>query len=102
MSPAPHADHPHEPGRLHGCPACESACHCGLEEAAECVYDGAHAGAHAGASCAQCGGRGGGLAPSEHGLLCTLCAYRQLEHDDSRDRYDHLAPSSLGFISDDE
>ena len=36
-----HADYPHEPGRLHGCPACEAACHC-TPGTTECVYDGPH------------------------------------------------------------
>lgn len=36
-----HADYPHEPGRLPGCPACEARCHC-TPGTAECVYDGPH------------------------------------------------------------
>jgi hypothetical protein len=36
-----HAEYPHEPGRLYGCPACESRCHCTPGDA-ECVYDGPH------------------------------------------------------------
>ena len=36
-----HADYPHEPGRLHGCPACEARCHCTPGDA-QCVYDGPH------------------------------------------------------------
>ena len=38
-----HADYPHEPGRLYGCPACEAACHCNPGDA-ECVYSGPHNG----------------------------------------------------------
>lgn len=38
-----HADYPHEPGRLHDCPACEASCHC-TANAAECVYEGEHNG----------------------------------------------------------
>ena len=38
-----HADYPHEPGRLYGCPACEAACHCTPGDA-ECVYAGPHNG----------------------------------------------------------
>ena len=38
-----HADYPHEPGRLYGCPACEAACHCTPGDA-ECVYGGPHNG----------------------------------------------------------
>ena len=33
----PHADYPHEPGRLHDCRACEAQCHC-TEGSAQCVY----------------------------------------------------------------
>ena len=37
-----HVDYPHEPGRLHDCPACEAQCHCGPGVAAgtetECVW----------------------------------------------------------------
>lgn len=36
-----HADYPHEPGYLIGCPACESECHCD-GYSAECVFDGEH------------------------------------------------------------
>jgi hypothetical protein len=36
-----HVDYPHEPGRLHGCPACEFRCHC-TPDTAECVFDGKH------------------------------------------------------------
>ena len=38
-----HADYPHEPGRLYGCPACETACHCTPGDM-ECVYSGPHNG----------------------------------------------------------
>jgi hypothetical protein len=38
-----HADYPHEPGRLYGCPACETACHC-TPGHMECVYSGPHNG----------------------------------------------------------
>lgn len=33
----PHADYPHEPGRLYDCAACEAQCHC-EPGTAECVY----------------------------------------------------------------
>lgn len=52
--------------------------------------------------CAQCSTITHDLAPSEHGPLCLRCAYRQAEHDDARDRFDHLTPASFGFLSDDE
>ena len=38
-----HADYPHDPGRLYGCPACETACHC-TPGHMECVYSGPHNG----------------------------------------------------------
>lgn len=53
----PHADYPHEPGRLYDCPACEAQCFCGdncptcqkygetatcRERHTECVYSGEH------------------------------------------------------------
>jgi len=38
-----HADYPHEPGRLYGCPACEAACYCTPGDA-ECVFSGPHNG----------------------------------------------------------
>ena len=41
--PLRHADYPHEPGRLYGCPACEARCHCTPGDA-ECVYSGPHNG----------------------------------------------------------
>ena len=35
----PHADYPHEPGRLHDCPRCESECFCtGRQGDTECVF----------------------------------------------------------------
>lgn len=35
----PHADYPHEPGRLHDCPRCESECFCtGYPGHTECVF----------------------------------------------------------------
>lgn len=37
----PHADYPHEPGRLYDCAACEAECHCKPGET-ECVYSGEH------------------------------------------------------------
>jgi hypothetical protein len=40
---ANHVDYPHEPGRLHDCPACEVACHCTPGDA-ECVFEGEHNG----------------------------------------------------------
>lgn len=36
-----HADYPHTPGYLMGCPACEARCHC-TAGSAECVFDGYH------------------------------------------------------------
>jgi hypothetical protein len=36
-----HVSYPHEPGRLHDCPACAAQCHCTPGDA-ECVYDGPH------------------------------------------------------------
>lgn len=33
-------------------------------------------------ACAQCGTRMRGLVPSEHGLLCPQCVYRQAERDE--------------------
>lgn len=37
----PHQDYPHEPGRLHGCQACEARCHCDPDPGTTaCVYDG--------------------------------------------------------------
>ena len=38
-----HSSYPHQPGRLHDCPACEARCHCTPGDA-ECVYDGQHNG----------------------------------------------------------
>ncbi len=43
QDPIPHTDYPHEPGRLHDCPACQVRCHCTPGDA-ECVYDGPHNG----------------------------------------------------------
>lgn len=38
-----HLDYPHEPGRLHGCEACERRCHCDPDPGTTaCVYDGPH------------------------------------------------------------
>lgn len=34
-----HVDYPHEPGYLHGCPACEEECRCAPGNA-ECVHPG--------------------------------------------------------------
>lgn len=53
-------------------------------------------------TCAQCGVTSRELYESEHGLLCVRCAFRQAEHDQARDRFDHLTARSLGFLSDDE
>ncbi|MGI8416703.1 MAG: hypothetical protein ACR2P2_10985 [Nakamurella sp.] len=53
-------------------------------------------------TCAQCGDTTGELSESAHGPLCPRCAYRQAQHDQARDRFDHLTPSSLGFLPDDE
>lgn len=54
--------------------------------------------------CEQCGTRAGGSAwvLTEYGLLCAVCAYRQQEHDERHENFDHLTPSSLGFLSDTE
>ena len=54
-----HADYPHEPGRLHDCPACEDHCHCKPGET-ECVYEGSDghnglADAQPGTPCENCG-----------------------------------------------
>jgi hypothetical protein len=35
----PHADYPHEPGRLYDCQACEASCH-GTADGTECVWSG--------------------------------------------------------------
>jgi hypothetical protein len=35
----PHADYPHEPGRLYDCQACEASCHC-TADGTECVWSG--------------------------------------------------------------
>ena len=41
-----HSNYPHSPGYLHGCPACDLACHCmeGVTEGYEapCVFEGEH------------------------------------------------------------
>jgi hypothetical protein len=39
----PHADYPHEPGRLYDCPACESRCNC-TAGYTQCIYRGDHNG----------------------------------------------------------
>lgn len=39
----PHADYPHEPGRLYDCAACEASCHC-VAGYTQCVYRGEHNG----------------------------------------------------------
>lgn len=52
-----HADYPHEPGRLHDCPACEDHCHC-TPGYTECVFEGDHNGladAPPGTPCEKCG-----------------------------------------------
>lgn len=36
-----HVDYPHEPGRLHDCPACMDRCHC-IPGTTECVFEGEH------------------------------------------------------------
>lgn len=41
VSLVPHADYPHEPGRLHDCAACEARCHC-TPGTSQCVYGGEH------------------------------------------------------------
>lgn len=33
-----HSDYPHEPGRLHDCPACQERCHCGEEHDESCDH----------------------------------------------------------------
>jgi len=47
--------------------------------------------------CAQCQDRTSELTQSEHGPLCPRCAFRQSEHDDARERYQHLSPQMFGF-----
>lgn len=38
-----HVDYPHQPGRLHDCPACEARCWCDSDPGStECVYSGAN------------------------------------------------------------
>ena len=52
-----HADYPHEPGRLHDCPACDDHCHC-TPGYTECVFEGEHNGladAEPGTPCENCG-----------------------------------------------
>ena len=51
-------------------------------------------------SCDQCGTRDSQAVPTDYGLLCQLCAFRQAEHDERRDTFAALTPRSLGFISD--
>ena len=47
-------------------------------------------------ACEQCGGTGAGH-ETEYGLLCDGCANRQSEHDERRESFAHLTPTSLGF-----
>lgn len=37
-----HVNYPHEPGRLHDCPACEARCHCTEPNETQCVFEGTH------------------------------------------------------------
>lgn len=42
-SAIPHANYPHEPGRLHSCPACEARCFCDTDPGTtECIFSGDH------------------------------------------------------------
>lgn len=54
--------------------------------------------------CIQCGtpGRDFQWVHTEHGLCCAVCAFRQQEHDERRENFEYLTPSSLGFLSDTE
>ena len=52
--------------------------------------------------CEQCGIRDSRAVLTEYGLLCSVCAFRQHEHDARRDTYAYLTPGSLGFLSDTE
>lgn len=36
-----HVNYPHEPGRLHDCPACMERCYC-TRNTTECVFEGSH------------------------------------------------------------
>jgi hypothetical protein len=39
LEDVPHADYPHEPGRLHDCPRCEAECFCtGYPGDTQCVF----------------------------------------------------------------
>ena len=46
--------------------------------------------------CEQCGAPGA-RTPTEYGLLCDQCAYRQADYDERREAFAHLSPSSFGF-----
>ena len=41
------------------------------------------------------------LISTEYGDLCQQCEWRQAEHDEARDRFDHLSASNFGFLSED-
>lgn len=50
-------------------------------------------------TCEQCGDTTTELTPSEYGPLCSVCAYRQAEHD----QYGYgLSASMFGFIDETE
>lgn len=51
--------------------------------------------------CAQCASTAH-LTPTTHGDLCQVCAYRQAEHDNARDNFEHLSASTFGFKYEDE
>ncbi len=44
----------------------------------------------------QCGSPGGHT-PTEHGWLCDGCAFRQAMHNQQREAFSHLSPSTFGF-----
>lgn len=52
-------------------------------------------------SCEQCGTVTREGSRTEYGLLCSVCAFRQFEHDEARASFTHLSPSTFGFDSDD-
>lgn len=52
--------------------------------------------------CDQCGTVAPLTSYPPYGHLCMQCAFRQSEHDEAREQVAGLAPSSLGFWSDEE
>lgn len=51
--------------------------------------------------CEQCGDVAVTSPHVDYGELCDRCSFRQAEFDDASDRFDHLAPSTFGFMYDD-